>query len=289
MAEALAGAADPVAPASDRVVTRASDVRGGDTIYRHRRATRVWHWINALTVFVMLMSGLMIFNAHPRLYWGQYGANYDRSWLEIGSNGDRGYLRLGALVVPTTGVLGVAQGQQRAFPPLVTIPSSYDLAGARRWHFFFAWLLVVSTIGYWVWSVGSRHLRRDLAPKRRELSPLRVWRDIVDHVRLRFPTGAAARDYNVLQKCAYLLVLFLLLPLVILSGITMSPGMDAGWPWLLAVFGGRQSARSIHFLAASGIALFIAIHLAMVVLAGPWNEVRSMVTGRYRLPWERDR
>ncbi len=108
-----------------------------------------------------------------------------------------------------------------------------------------------------------------------------------DHARLRFPTGAAALRYNVLQKLAYLIVIFGLLPLVVLTGMTMSPSLDAAWPWLLDLFGGRQSARSLHFLAAAGIAGFILVHLVMVVLAGPLNEIRSMITGRYRLPPER--
>jgi thiosulfate reductase cytochrome b subunit len=254
----------------------------GDVVYRHRRATRLWHWLNALTVFVMLMSGMMIFNAHPRLYWGRYGANYDRAWLEIGNAGGHGYLRLGELVVPTGGVLGA--GPHQAFPPLVTIPSSYNLPAARQWHFAFAWLLVVPGLAYWLWTLATGHLRRDLAPSRRELTPTSLWHEVKDHARLRFPTGEAARHYNVLQKLSYLGVIFGLLPLVVLTGLTMSPSIDAAWPWLLALFGGRQSARSIHFLAAAGIAGFIAVHLVMVVLAGPLNEIRSMITGRYRLP-----
>lgn len=262
----------------------APDPGPSEIIYRHRLVTRVWHWVNALTVFVMLMSGMMIFNAHPALYWGQYGANDDPSWLEIGAEDQHGFLRIGSVSIPTTGVLGYAQGQELAFPPLVTIPTSYDLAAGRAWHFFFAWLLVVPTLLYWAWCAATRHLRRDLAPDRHELAPRHILRDILDHARLRFPTGDAARHYNVLQKLAYLSVLFVLLPAMALTGLAMSPGMDAGWPWLLAVFGGRQSARSIHFIAASGLAGFIVIHLTMVLLAGPWNEVRSMLTGFYRLP-----
>lgn len=255
-------------------------------IYRHRLVTRIWHWSNALTVFIMLMSGMMIFNAHPALYWGQYGADNDPSWLEIGSKDQHGFLRIGSVTIPTTGVLGYAQGQEVAFPPLVTIPSSYDLASGRSWHFFFAWFLVIPTLLYWAWSVATRHLQRDLAPKPEELRPRHILHDIADHARLRFPTGDAARRYNVLQKLAYLSVIFGLLPLMVLTGLAMSPGVDAGWPWLLDLFGGRQSARSIHFLTAVGLALFILVHIVMVLLAGPWNEVRSMLTGHYRLPRE---
>jgi thiosulfate reductase cytochrome b subunit len=246
--------------------------------------TRIWHWLNALSVFVMLMSGLMIFNAHPHLYWGQYGANPDHSWLDI----TPGHLRVGPLTIATPGLLGVrAGGRIVAFPPLVTIPSHYDLAGARQWHFAFAWLLVVPGLLYLLWGLFGRHFWRSLRPRSEELHPRHLWHDVREHARLRFPTGAAALRYNILQKLAYCAVLFVLLPGVVLTGLTMSPAIDAAWPWLLDLFGGRPSARSIHFLCAMGIALFILVHLLMVVLAGPYNEVRSMITGRYRLPKER--
>ena len=255
--------------------------RGGDLVYRHRLVTRLWHWINALSVFVMLMSGLMIFNAHPHLYWGQYGANYDHSWLDI----TPGHLRVGPVTVATHGLIGIAPLE--AFPHWITIPSSYSLADAREWHFAFAWLLVVPGLLYWAWGFARRHFQRDLAPSVAELKPAHIAHDIAQHARLRFPTGEAARHYNILQKLAYLSVLFVLLPGVVLTGLTMSPGIDAAWPWLLHLFGGRPSARSIHFICAMGLAFFIVVHLVMVVLAGPFNEVRSMITGRYRLPREK--
>jgi thiosulfate reductase cytochrome b subunit len=261
-------------------------------VRRHRLSTRLWHWTNAITVFVLLMSGLMIFNAHPRLYWGHYGANPDPAWLQIGRTATTGFLQVGDWRIDTTGVLGRwrdADGieRTRAFPYWATIPSGYNLALARRWHLGFAWVLVLAGLAYWLWSFGNRHVQRDLAPTRSELSPAHIWHDIKEHARLRFPTGEAALRYNILQKLSYLGVLFGLLPLIVLTGLTMSPGMDAAWPWLVDLFGGRQSARSIHFIAATLIVLFIVVHLAMVVLAGPYNEIRSMITGKFRLPKER--
>lgn len=260
---------------------------GGDLIYRQRRPVRLWHWLNALSVIVMLMSGLMIFNAHPMLYWGQYGANPDTPWLEIGSHEGAGFLKIGTLSIPTTGVLGIAGGEERAFPALVTIPSSYDLATARQWHFAFAWVLVIPGLLFWLWGLASRHVQRDIAPTRQELRPRHIWQDIKNHARLRFPRGEAARRYNTLQKLSYAVVIFGLLPLMVLTGLTMSPGMDAAWPWLLDLFGGRPSARSIHFICASLLFAFIIVHLLMVLLAGPVNELRSMITGWYRLPREK--
>jgi Ni/Fe-hydrogenase b-type cytochrome subunit len=261
-------------------------------VKRHRLSTRLWHWTNALAVFVMLMSGLMIFNAHPRLYWGQYGANFDQPWLSIGSTDTSGHLQIGPVQLPTTGVLGFWRDkegniQRRAFPDWATIPSYYSLASARRWHLAFAWLLALSFALYLVWSVFNRHLQHDLAPTRDQLKPRHIWHDIIDHARLRFPRGEAAARYNILQKLAYLGVIFLLLPVLILTGLTMGPGNNAAFPWLLDLFGGRQSARSLHFIAAMLILLFILVHLIMVVLAGPVNEIRSMITGWFRLPPER--
>jgi thiosulfate reductase cytochrome b subunit len=260
-------------------------------VRRHRLSTRVWHWVNALTFFIMLMSGLMIFNAHPRLYWGEYGANYDPAWLQIGVEEGRGYLRIGEVSVDTTGVLGrqtvAGRPQNRAFPGWATIPSSYDLALSRRWHLTFAWVFALGFVAYAVGSLVNGHLRRDLLPRPAELAPGHVWHDIKAHATLDFPKGEAARRYNVLQKLAYLGVLVVLIPVMILSGLTMSPSMDATWPWLLDLFGGRQSARSIHFIAAWALVAFFIVHVVMVVLAGPINEIRSMITGRYRLPEEK--
>ena len=266
-----------------------AELKPGDVVKRHRLSTRLWHWTNALTLLVMLMSGLMIFNAHARLYWGDYGANDDKAWLVIDDAGDTGFVELAGVRVETTGVLGIwtnpeGEVKRRAFPYWVTIPSGYDLQAARRWHFTFAWILAVALTLYMLRSLWNGHVRNDLHIRKSEWSLAHIWHDIKDHARLRFPTGAAAKDYNILQKFAYISVIFVMLPLIIMTGLTMSPAMNAAWPWLLDLFGGRQSARSIHFLCAFGLVGFFFVHMAMVVLAGPVNEVRSMITGRYRLP-----
>ncbi|RJF94259.1 cytochrome b/b6 domain-containing protein [Sphingomonas cavernae] len=249
---------------------------------RHRLSTRIWHWSNALAVFVLLMSGLMIFNAHPRLYWGQSGANFDRAWLQIGSDETQGYLKIGNRRWDTTGVLGRwndANGvaQRRAFPHWATIPSTYNLALARRWHLTFAWLFAFGLLCFMVRAFWNRHVARDLSFTRDELSPRALWRDTANHLRLRFDHGPR---YNLLQKASYILVIFALLPLLIFTGLAMSPGMNAAWPWLIDIFGGRQSARSIHFIIAAMIAGFIAVHLLLVLLAGPIRGIGAMITGR---------
>lgn len=259
------------------------------TIYKHGRATRVWHWVNALTIIVMLMSGLMIFNAHPRLYWGHYGANSDRAWLMIGATPTTGFLEIGGARLNTTGVLGRWTDESgvertRAFPGWATIPSDYSLALGRRWHLAFALILAFGLLGYMLASLANRHVQRDLTIRRAELTPGHLWHDVKEHLALRFHDPAMPGAYNILQKLSYIGVIFVALPLIIFTGLAMSPQMDAAWPWLLDLFGGRQSARSIHFIAAALIVLFIVVHLVLVLLSGPVNGVRAMITGRLRVP-----
>jgi thiosulfate reductase cytochrome b subunit len=269
------------------------------TVYRHTRITRLTHWINLLCVTVLLMSGLQIFNAHPALYWGQSGADADRPAFEIGADnsGDgsvAGFTRIGSLTFETTGILGVSRNASgdtvgRAFPRWVTLPGWRDLALGRRWHFFFAWAFVANLSVYLMAGMASGHFWRDLLPSRQQLRVRSLLQDIGGHLRLKFPRGEASRGYNPLQKLTYLVVIFVLLPLMILTGLAMSPGMDAILPWLVDLFGGRQSARTIHFITAALIVLFVFVHVAMVLLAGPLNELRAMITGRFALSLEDDR
>lgn len=260
-------------------------------VHRHSLITRATHWLNAICLALLLLSGLQIFNAWPSLYWGQYGADGDHSFLSIGaehSKGSRhGVLRLGDMSISTTGVLGVSniggETVERAFPEWLTLPSFQDLAEGRRWHFFFAWCFIVNGAVYLAHGLLSGHLRRDLMPTRRQLAPAHLWQEIVAHARLRFPKGEEARRYNVLQKLSYLGVAGVLLPLMVLTGATMSPGINAVAPFLPDLFGGRQSARAVHFITASFLVLFVLVHLFMVLLSGVWNNLRSMITGRYAI------
>ena len=185
------------------------------------------------------------------------------------------------------GRTGTDSTQQRAFPSWATIPSNYNLALSRLWHLTFAWFFAGGILLYVVWSAINGHLRRDLAPRPAELTPRHLFDEVKHHATLNFPKGEAARNYNTLQKLSYVAVLIVLIPLMVLTGLTMSPTMDTAWPWLLDLFGGRQSARSIHFIVAFLLVLFFLVHILMVLLAGPINEVRSMITGRYRLPKEK--
>ncbi len=233
------------------------DIKGGELVKRHRISTRLWHWINAVAIIVMLMSGMMISNAHPHLYWGQYGANLDTPWFD-----------------------------PPHFPGWLTIPSTYNLALARHWHLAFAWVFAFGFLIYLIVSLINRHLR-DLHVEAREIAPKHLIAEVVHHAKLQFPTGAAALKYNTLQKLTYITVLFGLFPLVILTGLCLSPGLSPLTGWAIDLFGGRSTARSIHFICAAAIALFIVVHLLLVLLAGPYNEIRSMITGKFRIPPDR--
>jgi thiosulfate reductase cytochrome b subunit len=251
---------------------------------RHALAIRLSHWLNAFCLLFLLMSGLQIFNAHPALYWG-IASDFDHPILSLtahdSGNGLVGVTQIGPWSFDTTGVLGASDvdGEQtaRGFPEWATLPGPQWLAMGRLWHFFFAWIFAINGMLFWAYAAASGHARRDLLPTKADIAHLP--REIADHARLKFPHGEAAKRYNALQKLAYFVVIFVLGPLIVLTGLAMSPTMDSAWPWLLWIFDGRQSARTIHFLCAFSFLGFFVVHIVMVLLSGPWNNVRSMITG----------
>ena len=265
--------------------------RGGAVeIYRHPWLVRIAHALNAVCLLVLLTSGLQILNAQPALYLGET-TRFDAPLAAIESttavDGSlRGELRLLGARFDTTGLLGVSPSadggaEARAFPAWLTLPGYLDLGAGRAWHFAFAWLLVGNGALYLLHGLASGRLRAQMLPSRSDLGHLGA--SILDHARLRFPTGEAARHYNGLQKLAYLGVLAVALPMMLLTGLVMSPTVYAWAPWLGDLFGGRQSARTIHFIGAAALAAFVVVHLAMVLAAGPINELRAILTGWYRL------
>ncbi|MGC8491092.1 MAG: cytochrome b/b6 domain-containing protein [Syntrophobacteraceae bacterium] len=263
----------------------------GSPYYRHSLPIRIMHWTNAVALIILLMSGLNIFNAHPALNWGKSSYRGVPPVLEIwgrqGNNGKvYGTTRILGHDFNTTGFLGVSReptGQlaMRAFPSWLTIPDLQWLAMARRWHFFFAWVLVINGFAFVTYSLASGHLRRDLVPTRQDWRS--TGRSIIDHILFRHPTGEEAKHYNILQKLAYLSVIFFLLPLMILMGLGMSPALDAVHPGWVDLFFGRQSMRTIHFIVAWTLVLFVIVHVFEVIVSGLWNNLRSMITGYYRV------
>jgi thiosulfate reductase cytochrome b subunit len=260
-------------------------------IYRHRLPVRIMHWVNVLCLTILLMSGLQIFNAHPALYWSEDSRNSTRvlqiTQKEVGGQA-RGVTRIGGAEFDTHGVLGTSRNPEgtgydaRAFPSWATIPGPQWLAMARVWHFFFAWLFVANGVAYLAWTIFTGHLRRDMVPTRAEWRGM--GRSIKDHLLLRHARGEDARRYNVLQNIAYLAIVFGVLPLIVLGGWAMSPMMDAFAPGWVGWLGGRQAARTLHFICATLLVAFVLVHLFEVIVTGLVNNVRSMVTGYWRLP-----
>ena len=230
-------------------ITTAPTARAGAAsrlVLRHSALVRVCHWVNALCFLMLLMSGLQIFNARPDLSWGQ-ATDFDHPFLSFtakeNDDGDviAGETTLFGHTFDTTGLLGASRGsdgemEDRGFPSWATLPGEQDLAMGRRWHFFFAWILVLNGLVYVANLVAGRHLR-DLWPG---LADIRlIPRSVLDHARLRFPKGEEALRYNVLQKLAYLSVV-VAFTILVFAGLTMSPAMDARFPWLLVRFTGAS-------------------------------------------------
>ena len=215
---------------------------------RHALSTRLWHWLNLLCVVVLFMSGLTISNAHRRLYWGDWGFEASQAWL----------------MVPR-------------FPDWMTIPGYYSLAVARDWHILMAWPFAVGLLFMWIAMMVNRHFKRDIVTRRREWRPSAIWRDVVEHLKLNFDHHEG--KYNFLQKLAYGLVLGVFLPMMIFTGISISPGMEPTFGWLVDLLGGRQSARSLHFIFAFAIAGFFIVHVLLVILSGPIRQMQDMITG----------
>jgi thiosulfate reductase cytochrome b subunit len=216
---------------------------------KHALSTRLWHWVNAAAIIVLFMTGLNISNAHRYLYWGDYGFDPKDAWLAVVK-----------------------------FPGWATIPGHYNLAVARDWHIIAAWPFGVGLLFIWIAMLVNGHFRRDLTTKPSDWTPGAVIASVKAHA----PAGADAHHggYNAVQKILYGGVFGVLLPMMVLTGLAISPGFEPAAPWVLDMLGGRQSARSLHFLAAWGIFGFFVIHIVLAVT--DWRLILEMVTGGRR-------
>ena len=224
----------------------------------HSYNVRICHWINVVAGAYLLLSGIHIFLDFPELYWGHTGyqgypaifklSDWGISWDEAGALGNRMW--------------------------------------GRNHHFTFAWVFLINGLVYAGWSIATGHFRNRLLPRRDELTPARLQADLREHLPWRSRARAAATDYRVLQKISYLLLLVIFVPVMTLTGLAQSPGFTAAMPWLLDLFGGRQSARSLHTIGTVVFVLFVLVHVLEVMADGAFNRIRSMITGKLPSPEE---
>lgn len=270
--------------------------RGHDTlevILRHRLPVRLWHWLSVLAVVGLLFTGFCILNVHPRLYWGEVGNAYTPALLALESSEPGGpnpsahpaatVLRVGNGQFDVTGRMGAVAdaGGDGLYFLIADTPESWHFGAMRAWHFAIAWILVLAWLGYAVYLAATGQLRHRLLPAASQLRARAIAHDVFRHLKLHRARGEEAKSYNLLQKLSYLVVLFALIPLMILTGLAMSNAVAARFPELLTLLGGRESARTIHFLCAFALLLFAVIHVIQLFVAGFFNEMRSMITGRF--------
>lgn len=227
-------------------------------IQRHNRNTRICHWINAVAIGFLAVSGVHIFLDFPELYWGKVGfqghdaafrlADWGLTWDEAGDLGDRRW--------------------------------------GRNYHFLFAWVFVINGAVYLFWNAGRRAYWRKMLPGRSELGLEHLREELRDHLRFRVRADRQARSYNTLQKVSYLIVLYFLFPFMLLSGLAQMPAFNAIAPGLIDLFGGRQTARTLHVVGMLLLLGFAVVHVVQVFVAGARNEIRAMLTGKYALPRE---
>jgi thiosulfate reductase cytochrome b subunit len=257
---------------------------------RFPMAVRLSHWVAAAAIFTLLWSGFWIFNLHPRLYWGDVGyfGSPAIAELQADMSGETTSMaiRVGSLSMDVTGLIGKVN--VLPFVRVMNFPEGFQFGGTRALHFTAAWVLVICWMLYVYHLVSSGRLKTNWLPRASELTPRHLAYEIVNHLKLRRTRGEAIKKYNVLQKLAYLSVMFGLLPLLLLTGLTMSNSVTTAWPFLFDIFGGRQSARTLHFVFASLMSLFILIHLFELLVAGFFNHTRSMITGHFKIAPEKD-
>jgi thiosulfate reductase cytochrome b subunit len=240
-----------------RVPSSASAVPATQVTSRHSALVRMTHWIITLCFLALLVSGIEIVISHPRFYWGETGN------------------------VLTTPLFQIPIPSSRA---LVPTGYGYVLPDQNGWsrylHFQAAWIAVLTGSLYLIYGAFSGHFRKNLLPAGADLSWRALSRDIASHLRFKRPSASEASSYNVLQRLTYLIVIFVLFPLVIWTGLAMSLGFVSAFPTTVTLLGGEQSARTLHFFVSIALLLFLLVHVVMVCLAGFKSRMRAMITGR---------
>ncbi len=239
----------------------------------HRRWVRISHWVITLSVAVLAFTGVEILMVHPRLYWGEVGNDLTPPLLELAISRNHQH---GGWSTAAPFFAGDASP--------VSASRTYDIFNQNGWgrslHFLAGWFLVVTGAIYLTAGVVAGHFRRHLVPHASQRSWAQLSGEVRDHLQMRIPPATGGPDYGLLQRLSYALVVFVTLPLTVLTGVTMSPAITAALPFLLTVFGGHQSARTIHFAAFVATLVFLVVHVVMVVKSGFRRQMRAMTIGR---------
>lgn len=239
---------------------------------RHRRWVKSSHWIVTLSFLLLAFTGFEMIMVHPRFYWGEVGNDLTPALFELPVS--RNYKHGGWEKPVPFFETGTAISASR----------TYDIFNQNGWgrslHFLSAWLLVATGLLYVIAGIFSGHFRRNIWPRISELSPKLLWQDIINHARMKIPQATNGPHYGVLQKCTYFFVIFMLLPIAIMTGFTMSPAITATFPFLLNLFLGAQSARTIHLFASLALELFLIVHVVMVIKSGFTQHLRAMTIGK---------
>lgn len=238
---------------------------------RHKRWVKNAHWIITVSFLFLVFTGFEILMVHPRFYWGEAGNDLTPAIFELPVS--RNYKH------------GGWENKQAFFRTTgspVSASRTYDIFNQNGWgrslHFLAAWFLVVTGVVYLLAGIFSGHFRRNILPGVNVFSPRFMWKDFVGHFGRQ--EAIAGSPYGLLQKTAYAVVIFLLLPLIVLTGFTMSPAITAAYPFLLKIFFGGQSARTIHFFASLALEAFLLVHLMMVIRTGFKEQMRAMTFGK---------
>jgi thiosulfate reductase cytochrome b subunit len=252
----------------------------------HARWVRLCHWLLAASVLALSVSGFVVLMAHPRLYWGEAGNDLTPALLELPVSRNYrhgGWVETVVFSDGRTAANGGARGDGAA-RPVVSASRTYEIFNENGWarslHFLAAWVLVAAGGAYALAGALSGHAMRHLAPRARDLAPAALWRDLVARLADRGGAVAPGPPYGALQKCAYFGVAFLVLPLLAITGLAMSPAVTAAYPFIASVWGGSQSARTIHFFAFALVAAFTIGHLLMTVRAGFGRQLRALTFGQ---------
>jgi thiosulfate reductase cytochrome b subunit len=243
---------------------------------RHAGWVRFSHWIIAAAFLTLVFSGFEILMVHPRLYWGEVGNDLTEPILELPISRNYkhgGYESNGPIYQPAAATQA----------PAISASRTFDIFNQNGWgrslHFLAGWFLVIFGSVYFVLGIFAGHFRRNFLPSRYELTASSIRQDVKDHLRFRIRNATGGPDYGLLQKASYLGVVFLALPLMFATGITMSPAVAAAFPFLLDIFGGHQSARTVHFFAFAALAVFLLVHTLMVAKSGFRKQMRGMTLG----------